>query len=72
VSDWWILARNNTTNLEEYQDFALYIIDKPVLNDQIARNLQNIMDNNAAMSEAERGIYVDLINQIRVNGFSNR
>lgn len=72
VADWWIQARNKATQAEYYRAFVLYIFDKKVLNDQIARNLQNIVDNNAAMSEAERGIYADLINEIRVNGFSNR
>jgi hypothetical protein len=72
VGDWWIMTRNTTTRVEEYQAFALYVFNKQILNDQIARNLQNIVDNNAAMSEAERSIYVDLINEIRVNGFSNR
>jgi hypothetical protein len=72
VSDWWLLARNRATKEEYYQAFVLYIIDKKVLNDQIARNLQNIADNNAAISEAERAIYADLISEIRTNGFSNR
>jgi hypothetical protein len=72
VSDWWILSRNRATRAEEYQAFALYIIDRKLLDNQIARNLQNIVDNNAAMSAAEQEIYTDLINEIRVNGFSNR
>jgi hypothetical protein len=72
VADWWILSRNRATKAEEYQAFALYIFDRKPLNDQIARNLQNIADNNAAMSAAERPIYADMINEIRVNGFSNR
>jgi hypothetical protein len=72
VSDWWILSRNRATRAEEYQAFALYIIDRKLLDNQIARNLQNIVDNNAAMSVAEQEIYTDLINEIRVNGFSNR
>jgi hypothetical protein len=72
VADWWILARNKTTEAEYYQAFVLYIFDKKILSDQIARNLQNIVDKNAAMSAAERAIYADLINEIRVNGFSGR
>jgi hypothetical protein len=72
VADWWIQARNKASQAEYYRAFVLYIFDKQVLNDQIARNLQNIVDNNAVMSEAERSIYADLINEIRVNGFSNR
>jgi hypothetical protein len=72
VADWWILSRNRATEAEEYQAFALYTFDRNPLNDQIARNLQNIVDNNAAMSAAERAIYADLINEIRTNGFSNR
>ncbi|MDR2020975.1 MAG: hypothetical protein LBQ14_09450 [Treponema sp.] len=72
VADWWYLARNKETKAESYHAFALYIIEKKVLNDHIVRNLQNIADDNAAMSEARRAIYADLINEIRVNGFSNR
>jgi hypothetical protein len=72
VADWWILARNKTTKAEYYQAFVLYIFDRKVLSDQVARNLQNIVDNNAAMSAAERAIYADLINEIRMNGFSGR
>jgi hypothetical protein len=72
VGDWWQLIRNRSTKAEYYQAFALYLFDKKVLDDQIARNLQNIVDNNKAMSAAERAIYADLINEIRVNGFSNR
>jgi hypothetical protein len=72
VADWWLLSRNQATKAEEYQAFALYIFDRKLLNDQIARNLQNIANNNAAMSEAEQAIYADQINEIRTNGFSNR
>jgi hypothetical protein len=72
VADWWILTRNRSTEAEEYQAFALYTFERNPLNDQIARNLQNIVDNNAAMSAAERAIYTDMINDIRSNGFSNR
>jgi hypothetical protein len=72
VADWWILTRNRATEAEEYQAFALYTFERNPLNDQIARNLQNIVDNNAAMSAAERAIYADIINDIRANGFSNR
>jgi hypothetical protein len=72
VADWWILAQNTATKAEYYQAFVLYTFDRQILNDQIARNMQNVVDNNAAMSAAERAIYADLINEIRVNGFANR
>jgi hypothetical protein len=68
VGDWWQLVRNTSTKAERYEALALYIFSKKVLDDQIARNLQNIVDNNAAISAAERAIYSELINEIRVNG----
>ena len=68
VADWWMLTRNKATAIEMYQGYVLYTFGKKVLDDQIARNLQNIVDNNKAISEAERAIYADLINEIRVNG----
>jgi hypothetical protein len=72
LADWWILARNKAAGAEEYEAFGLYIFDKKVLNGQIARNLQDIMDNNAEMPEAERALYADLINEIRMNGLPDR
>jgi hypothetical protein len=68
-ADWWIVVRNDTTGVQETRAFALYTIDRKNLADQVARNIQNIVDNNTAMSEAERAIYQDLINDIRNNGF---
>ncbi|GMO15613.1 MAG: hypothetical protein Ta2A_25790 [Treponemataceae bacterium] len=68
VADWWVLARNKKTKKENYQAFVLYIADKQAMNDQIAANLQNIVDNNKAMSAAERAIYADIMNDIRKNG----
>jgi hypothetical protein len=72
MADWWQLVRNKETKEETYQAYVLYTFGKKVLDDQIARNIQNIVDNNAAMSMAERAIYADLINEIRVNGFQQR
>lgn len=72
MADWWQLVRNKSTKAEYYQGFVLFTFDRQVLSDQIARNLQNIVDNNEAMSAAERAIYSDLIQEIRVNGFQNR
>jgi hypothetical protein len=69
VADWWYLSRNRTTKVEEYRAFALYIFDREALSDQLARKLQNIMDNNAAISDAEQEIYLEMIDQVRVNGF---
>jgi len=48
--------------------YALFIVDKKILNDQVARNLQNVADNNKAISDAERAIYADLIANIRAHG----
>ncbi|MDR0554616.1 MAG: hypothetical protein LBG76_07450 [Treponema sp.] len=65
VGDFWVLARNRATKNEYYAGYALYIIPEQDLNDQIGALWQNFIDNNNAMSEAEREIYVDLINNIR-------
>jgi hypothetical protein len=72
MADWWQLVRNKATKDETFQAFVLYTFGKKVLDDQIARNLQNIVDNNIAMSAAERAIYAELIQEIRVNGFQQR
>jgi hypothetical protein len=71
MADWWFLARNKATREERYQAFVLYIIEKQNLNDQIAANIQNIIDNNQAMSEAERAIYADIMDNIRRSGLYN-
>lgn len=71
MADWWQLVRNKKTKAQTYQAFVLYTFDRKVLNDQIARNLQNIMDNNAEISAAERAIYTDLIQGIRSRGYQS-
>jgi uncharacterized lipoprotein YmbA len=71
VSDWWYLSQNKATKTEIYQAFVLYIADKKTLNDQIVRNLQNIVDKNAEMSAAERAIYAEIMADIRRNGLSH-
>ena len=72
MGDWWQLTRNKATKVEEYRAFALYTADKKRLDDQIAGNLQNIIDNNKELSAAARTIYQDIISGIHLNGFNNR
>ncbi|MDR1149994.1 MAG: YgdI/YgdR family lipoprotein [Spirochaetaceae bacterium] len=69
--DWWQIVKNNDTGVEECRAFALWVINKKQLDEQVAANLQRIVDNNTAMSAAERAIYADLINQIRSVGGVN-
>jgi hypothetical protein len=71
VADWWRFIRTRSTKEERYQAYVLYIGAKKSLNDQIAANIQNIVDNNTAMSAAEREIYADIMNDIRSNGLFN-
>jgi hypothetical protein len=71
TADWWRFIRTRSTKEERYQAYVLYIGARKSINDQIARNLQNIVDNNAAMSEAERAIYADIMDDIRRNGLFN-
>jgi hypothetical protein len=70
-ADWWQVIKNEATGVTECRAFALWIIDKKQLDEQVAANLQNIVDNNTAMSAAERAIYADLIAQIRSVGGIN-
>jgi hypothetical protein len=65
VSDFWVLIRNKATKNEYYTAYSLWIIPEQELNDQIAALWQNFIDNNAAMSAAERQIYGDIITNIR-------
>jgi hypothetical protein len=67
-ADWWQIIRNKDTGVTECRAFALWIISKKQLDEQVAANIQNIVDNNTAMSAAERAIYADLIAQIRSGG----
>jgi hypothetical protein len=71
TGDWWQIVHNEGTDVTECRAYALYIIEKKLLDEQVAANMQNVVDNNKAMSEAERAIYVDLINSIRANGGIN-
>jgi hypothetical protein len=71
IADWWRFIRTRSTKEERYQAYVLYIGAKKTLNDQIAANIQNIIDNNKAMSEAERAIYADIMDDIRRNGLFN-
>jgi hypothetical protein len=72
MADWWQIVRNGETGVEECRAFALWTVEKKTMDEQIAFNLQNIIDNNKALSEAVRSIYLDLIKDIRANGFNNR
>ena len=67
-ADWWQIVRY-PDGKQEARAFALWVVDKKDLGNQIAANIQNIIDNNKAMSAAERAIYADLISDIRQNGF---
>jgi hypothetical protein len=61
VADFWILTKNLSTNKQYYTASALWIFPAKDVNAQIAKNYQNIIDNNAAMSAAERSTYEELI-----------
>jgi hypothetical protein len=71
TSDFWVLAKNNSTSKEYYVAYALWTIDRKRLDDQIAANIQNILDNNTAISAAERTIYLDIITDIRTRGIAS-
>ena len=68
ASDFWALMRNKTTKNEYYAAYSLWVIPNDELNQQLAANYQNIIDNNKAMSEAEREIYREIIRDIRQRG----
>ncbi|GHV78226.1 hypothetical protein AGMMS49944_00170 [Spirochaetia bacterium] len=70
-ADWWQTVRNKDTQSVETRAFALFLIDKKELDRQIAANIQNIVDNNTAMSAAERAIYAALIADITGTGLEN-
>jgi hypothetical protein len=71
-ADWWQIVRNTATNVTECRAFALWVIDRKSLDNQVAAAIQRIIDQNKAMSEAEKSIYGDLIKQIRgVGGFGS-
>ncbi|GHU56648.1 hypothetical protein FACS189442_5340 [Spirochaetia bacterium] len=70
-ADWWQTVQNTTTEVIETRAFALWLIDKKELDRQIAANIQNMVDNNTAMSAAERAIYADLIALITGVGVDN-
>jgi hypothetical protein len=72
AADWWEIVRNKSTKVEEARAYALFTFDKKRLDEQIAANLANIVENNKALSATAREIYRDLIADIRANGFNNR
>jgi hypothetical protein len=69
ASDFWALNRNTATKREYYTGYGLWVIDKKRLDDQIVLNMQNIVQNNKALSAAEQATYADIINDIRARGF---
>ena len=70
VADFWILSKNDATQEQYYTAFCLWIVPIRDLNDQMAANFQNIIDNNKALSAAERSIYLDIITDIRARGLA--
>jgi hypothetical protein len=71
VADFWILSRNRATKDENYEAFALFIVDKKILNNQIAENLENIITKNKELSAAEIELYRDLIAKVQSRGLFN-
>ena len=71
ASDFWALQKNRATKQENYVAYSLWTISNEELNQQLAANYQNIIDNNKLMSEAERAIYRDIISDIRRRGITN-
>jgi membrane-bound ClpP family serine protease len=68
VADFWILSHNKATKQETYEAFALFIVDKAILNNQIAENLENIITKNKELSAAEIEIYRAPIAKIQSRG----
>ena len=71
AADFWALIKNKATKKEYYAAYSLWVISNDELNQQLAANYQNIIDNNKAMSAAEREIYRDIISDIRKRGITN-
>jgi hypothetical protein len=70
VGDFWILNRNRATGVQYYTAYSLWVAPQKGLNDQIAANIANIVENNKAMGVIERGIYADIIKDIRARGIA--
>jgi hypothetical protein len=68
AGDFWALMRNRDTKDEYYAAYSLWVIPDDELNQQLAAQYQNIIDNNKTMSEAEREIYRELIRDVRQRG----
>jgi hypothetical protein len=64
-ADFWTLSMNRATKHQYYTAYALWTIDKSLLDNQIAKNIQELVDRNKAMSAAEKAIYADIINELR-------
>ncbi|MDR2480988.1 MAG: hypothetical protein LBD07_01665 [Spirochaetaceae bacterium] len=71
ATDFWAFMRNKATKKEYYTAFSLWVISNDELNQQLAAQYQNIIDNNKEMSAAERAIYRDIISDIRKRGITN-
>jgi hypothetical protein len=72
--DWWIQIRtydpddHRIVRGEEYRAYALYMIDKKSLDQQVVLKLQNIIANDQQLSADERATYSRLINRIQTRG----
>jgi hypothetical protein len=72
TANFWQELKNKESGDTIFRAYALWVVDRKNLDNQIAANLQNIVDNNKALSAAERAIYADLIAGIRgAAGFQN-
>jgi hypothetical protein len=72
TGDWWRIVRDKKTQTESCQAFVLYTIEKKIFNTQLAGRLEAFINSNETMPETERSIYLDIIKDIRINGFTNR
>jgi hypothetical protein len=70
VGDFWLQVNNKSTKKRYFTAYSLWIVPQKDLNNQMAANYQNIIDNNKALSEAERKIYLDIIVDIRARGIA--
>ncbi|MDR1786634.1 MAG: hypothetical protein LBR23_09285 [Spirochaetaceae bacterium] len=70
-ADWW-QELQYPDGRKECRAMALWVVDRKTLGDQIARNMQNIVDENTAMSVELRAIFSDMIKDVRENGLIRR
>ncbi|GMO11440.1 MAG: hypothetical protein Ta2A_19860 [Treponemataceae bacterium] len=70
AADFWLQVNNKSTKKRYFVAYSLWIVPQKDLNEQMARNYQNIIDNNKAISAAERQMYIDIIADIRTRGIA--